>query len=47
MRLLRSLPNQYPLLLELRDYPEFPLPQSLDVVKQIFEKLETVGIQEA
>jgi lysyl-tRNA synthetase class II len=31
-------------LLELRDYPEFPLPQSLDVVKQIFEKLgETPG----
>jgi sugar phosphate isomerase/epimerase len=42
MRLLRSLPQQYPLLLELRDYPEFPLPQSLDIVKQIFEKLETV-----
>ena len=40
MRLLRSLPVQYPLLLELRDYPEFPLPQSLDIVKQIFEKLE-------
>ena len=47
MRLLRSLPRQYPLLLELRDYPEFPLPQSLDLVKQIFEKLETVGNQEA
>ncbi len=42
MRLLRSQPQQYPLLLELRDYPEFPLPQSLEVVKQIFEKLETV-----
>ena len=42
MGLLRSLPEQYPLLLELRDYPEFPLPQSLDTVKQIFEKLETV-----
>ncbi|HTW66221.1 MAG TPA: sugar phosphate isomerase/epimerase family protein [Bryobacteraceae bacterium] len=40
MGLLRSRPTQYPLLLELRDYPEFPLPQSLDVVKQIFEKLE-------
>ena len=47
MGLLRSLPQQYPLLLELRDYPEFPLPQSLDLVKQIFEKLETVGNQEA
>ena len=42
MGLLRSLPQQYPLLLELRDYPEFPLPQSLELVKQIFEKLETV-----
>jgi sugar phosphate isomerase/epimerase len=42
MRLLRSLPDQYPLLLELRDYPEFPLPQSFDTVKQIFEKLETI-----
>jgi hypothetical protein len=42
MGLLRSLPQQYPLLLELRDYPEFPLPQSLELVKQIFEKLESV-----
>jgi sugar phosphate isomerase/epimerase len=42
MELLRSLPTQCPLVLELRDYPEFPLPQSLDVVKQIFEKLETI-----
>jgi sugar phosphate isomerase/epimerase len=42
MGLLRTLPEQYPLLLELRDYPEFPLPQSLEVVKQIFVKLETV-----
>jgi sugar phosphate isomerase/epimerase len=42
MGLLRSQPTQYPLVLELRDYPEFPLPQSLEVVKQIFEKLETV-----
>jgi sugar phosphate isomerase/epimerase len=42
MRLLRSQAQQYPLVLELRDYPEFPLPQSLEVVKQIFEKLETV-----
>jgi sugar phosphate isomerase/epimerase len=40
MRLLRTLPGQYPLLLELRDYPEFPLPQSLDIVQRIFEKLE-------
>lgn len=42
MKLLRSQPDQYPLLLELRDYPEYPLPQSLDVVKHIFEKLESV-----
>jgi sugar phosphate isomerase/epimerase len=42
MGLLRTLPEQYPLLLELRDYPEFPLPQSLDMVKQIFEKLESL-----
>jgi len=42
MRLLRSLPDQYPLLLELRDYPEFPLPHSLEVVKQVFEKLESL-----
>jgi sugar phosphate isomerase/epimerase len=42
MRLLRSQPDQYPLLLELREFPEHPLPHSLDIVKQIFEKLETV-----
>jgi sugar phosphate isomerase/epimerase len=40
MTLLRSRPTQYPLLLELRDYPEFPLPQSLEIVQRIFEKLE-------
>jgi sugar phosphate isomerase/epimerase len=42
MRLLRSQPDQYPLLLELRELPEHPLPQSFEIVKQIFEKLETV-----
>jgi sugar phosphate isomerase/epimerase len=42
MRLLRSLPDQYPLLLELREFPEHPLPQSFEIVKQIFEKLETI-----
>jgi len=41
MSLLRTLPN-VPLLLELRDYPEFPLPQSLELVKQVFEKLESL-----
>jgi sugar phosphate isomerase/epimerase len=42
MKLLRSGDGQYPLLLELREYPEFPLPQSFDIVKQIFEKLESL-----
>jgi sugar phosphate isomerase/epimerase len=42
MKLLRSQPDQYPLLLELREFPEHPLPQSFEVVKQIFEKLETI-----
>ncbi len=42
MRLLRSQPEQYPLLLELREFPEHPLPQSLETVKEIFEKLETI-----
>jgi sugar phosphate isomerase/epimerase len=46
MRLLHSLPGQVPLLLELRDYPEFPLPQSLNLVKQIFEKLENLATLE-
>ena len=41
MELLRSQPDQYPLLLELREVPELPLPQSLEMVKQIFEKLES------
>jgi len=42
MRLLRSHPTDCPLLLELRELPEFPLPQSFDTVKKIFERLETV-----
>ena len=43
MRVLRTGAGQFPLLLELRDYPsEFPLPQSLETVKQIFETLETI-----
>jgi sugar phosphate isomerase/epimerase len=40
MTLLGSLPKQYALVLELRDYPEFPLPQSLETVQRIFEKFE-------
>ena len=38
MQLLRSRENQFPLLLELRERPEFPAP--LETVKQIFERLE-------
>ena len=42
MGLLRSRPNQYPLLLELREMPELALPQCFETVKQIFEKLEAI-----
>ena len=42
MQLLRSQPDRYPLLLELREFPEFPLPQSLEMVRQIFERLEAL-----
>lgn len=42
MELLRSADSQYPLLLELRETPEFPFPHSLETVKQIFEKLESI-----
>jgi sugar phosphate isomerase/epimerase len=38
MTLFRSCPDQFPLLLELKEKPEFPNP--LDMVKEIFEKLE-------
>lgn len=40
MELLRSQPGQYPLLLELREVPEHPFPQCLEIVKQVFERLE-------
>jgi len=40
--LLRSHPGEIPLLLELRELPAFPLPQSFDTVRQIFEKLEAL-----
>jgi sugar phosphate isomerase/epimerase len=40
MALLREKPDQYPLLLELHDTPEFI--HALEDVKNIFEKLETV-----
>ena len=42
MKLLRSRPAQYPLLLELREVPEFALPQCFETVKQVFEKLEAL-----
>ena len=42
MELLRSGAGQYPLLLELRELPELPFPQSLEMVKQIFERLEGI-----
>src|SRR5260370_1262949 len=42
MALLRSVAGEYPLLLELREFPEFPLPQSFEIVKQVFERLESI-----
>ena len=39
MKLLRSREKQYPLLLELKEQPEFPNP--LESVKEIFERLES------
>jgi sugar phosphate isomerase/epimerase len=38
MRLLRSRPDQYPLVLELKENAQFPLP--LESVNKIFERLE-------
>jgi sugar phosphate isomerase/epimerase len=40
MKLLRSRADQYPLLLELKEVPEYTQP--LDKVKQVFEMLEEV-----
>jgi hypothetical protein len=40
MELLRSQPEQYPLLLELHDTPDFA--QALEDVKGIFDKLESM-----
>jgi sugar phosphate isomerase/epimerase len=40
MSLLRSRPDQYPLLLELKEVPDFP--HALENVKQIFDKLESL-----
>jgi sugar phosphate isomerase/epimerase len=38
MELLRSRPNQYPLLLELKENPDFPNP--IDSALEIFDHLE-------
>lgn len=40
MDLLRSRQDQYPLLLELREAPEFPNP--IAAAKEVFERLETL-----
>jgi sugar phosphate isomerase/epimerase len=42
MRLLRSRPEQYPLLLELKEAVEYP--RSFDHVKQVFEELESLDV---
>ena len=42
MALLRPGAGEYPLLLELREFPEYPFPQSLEIVKRIFERLEGI-----
>jgi sugar phosphate isomerase/epimerase len=44
MRLFHSRGDQFPLLLELKEKPEFPNP--LEVVKEIFEKLEEQRVRE-
>ena len=40
MELLRSRPDQYPLLLELREVPEVANP--IEAASEIFEKLESL-----
>ncbi len=40
MSLLRSRPDQYPLLLELKEAPEFPQP--LVTVAEVFDRLESI-----
>jgi sugar phosphate isomerase/epimerase len=40
MELLKSAPGQYPLLLELRESPDFPLP--LKAAREIFDRLESM-----
>ncbi len=41
MELLRSHPDQYPLVLELKEVPEYG-PHPLDKVKEVFERLESL-----
>lgn len=45
MSLLRSRPDQYPLLLELKEVPDFP--HALETVKQIFDKMESLQADES
>lgn len=40
MELLRSRQDQYPLLLELREVPEFPIP--IAAAREVFERLENL-----
>ncbi len=40
MSLLRSRPGQYPLVLELKESPEFP--NSIDAAAQVFDRLEAL-----
>jgi len=43
MRLLRSRDGQYPLVLELRERPEFPNP--IESAKKVFERLESLDTE--
>lgn len=45
MQLLRSRADQYPLLLELREVPEFEFP--LDEISRVFDKLESLKPHDA
>lgn len=45
MPMLASRAQQYPLLLELKESPDYPNP--FDTVKQIFEKLESLAVEES
>lgn len=45
MRLMRSRGDQFPLVLELKENPQFPNP--LESVQRIFERLESAGMDAA